>query len=144
MTPATNILKEAANCFKASRVSAIIGAGYLHRISAERLYEGQYASFGEFCEEACQISPSFAAKLIQIHEHYAIQGKITPSRLRGIDAEKLYLATRLPMKPEEQLMRADTWSRSEIKAELASKGGADCTHEKTITLCVTCHARVHL
>lgn len=142
MTPANPILQETADQFKAVRGTLMIAAANLHRISANKLYVGQYASFGAYCEEACQISQSFAAKLVQVHEHYAIQGKITPSRLRGIDAEKLYLAKRLPMTPEEQLERAAFWSRSELKAELASKGGEECTHPSSIEICSTCHKRI--
>lgn len=138
----TGILDKAARCFKDVRKSLVEGAAFLHKISNERLYEGTYSSFGEFCEEGCQISQSFAAKLIKVHEHYILKGNVPRSQIGNIDNEKLYLAIALKGTPEEQALRAQTWSRSEIKAEIASKGGAECIHEHTVTICSKCHARV--
>lgn len=142
MTPATTILRDCASAFKEVRQNLIEGAALLYKIREEKLYEGKYSSFGAYCEEECQISQSFAAKLCQVYQHYVIAGKISPSVLRGVDTERLYLALRLPGEAEAQFTHAQTWSRSEIKAELASGGGAECTHPSTIEICVRCHARI--
>lgn len=142
MTPATTILNEAAECFSKARFNLFHGARRLKEISDKRLWDGQYGSFGEFVETECQISQGFASKLIAVFTHYSVESGLSHAKLADIDQEKLYLAMRLPLKAEEQLVRAQSWSRSELKAELASKGGAECQHPSSVEICTVCHSRV--
>lgn len=139
----TEILTNAKQCFDTARLKLMQGAEYLYLISKGNLYEGAYSSFGEFVEQGCQISQGMASKLIKVYEYYVVNGGLERTKLNEIDSEKLYLALNLPGTPEEKMVRAETWTRQEIKAELASKDGVDCTHDcPHVTICSSCNARV--
>lgn len=142
MTPSTTILRDCASAFKEVRQNLIEGAALLYKIREEKLYEGKYSSFGAYCEEECQISQSFAAKVCHVYGHYVLEGGLQPKQIGQVDAEKLYLALRLPGDAEAQFTRASTWSRSDIKAELASKGVEECIHPSYVEICTVCHARI--
>lgn len=142
MTPSTTILKETAALCKGIRVSLVQVARNLHEISSRELWKAEYGSYAEYLEAECQISQGFASKLTGVFSHFVLEGGLSQRKLEGVDSEKLYLAMRLPMKPEEQLMRAQTWTRGELKAELASGGGEECSHENTVEICSRCHSRV--
>jgi len=138
-----NILETAAGCFKQAQKNLIQGAAMLYRINSEKLWESNYSSFGEYVETECGISTSMASKLLKAYSFYAIEAKIPQQELESVDYEKLYLTVALKdLTPEEKLVRAKTWSRSEIKDELAQKDGKDCDHPETIRICSTCHKRV--
>lgn len=142
MMPVDSVLERAAKCFTSARQSVMDGTPLLHEIREKRLYDGRYASFGEYVEQECQISQSFAAKLCKVYEHYVIQGGVARAQLKEVDSEKLYLAISLPGTPDFQAVRAQTWSRAEIKAELASNGGEECLHTEQVTICAHCHKRI--
>lgn len=143
MTPQTTILTDAAKCFTTARQNIYEGASLLYRINEENLWKEGYDSFGEFIEQECQLSQGYASKLIQSWKFYIVEGGLSHEKLNGVDAEKLYLALKLPDgTPEKRLIQAQTLSRQELRAELAEKDGVDCLHEKTITICASCHARV--
>lgn len=142
MSAVITILDITADLFRDIRKDLITAAKNLHEISTKELWRGKFSSFGEYVESECGVSQSFAAKLTAVWGHYAIEAQITPAELRAVDTEKLYLAMRLPMAAGQQLIRAKSWSRSELKAELASKGGPECTHPTTVTICAHCHARI--
>lgn len=141
-SPATTILSDTSDLFKAVRRDLVRAAKLLWEISEKELWKGKFSSFGEYVETECGISQSFAAKLSSVWGHYVIKGGVLSAQLQKVDNEKLYLAMRLPMAPIQQLIRAESWSRSELKAEIASKGGPDCTHETQITICAKCHHRI--
>lgn len=139
------ILKDAADCFKSARRNVYEGAKLLHRIYEENYWEGQYSSFGEYVETECQLSKGYASKLLQAWQYYVVDGGVSPRNLESVDAEKLYLALRLPDgTPEEKLVKAREWSRDDFRAELHSKDGVDCSHpeEKQVTICGICQKRV--
>lgn len=137
------ILINAKECFDTARLKLMQGAEYLYLISKGNLYEGAYSSFGEFVEQGCQISQGMSSKLIKVYEYYVVNGGLSHAKLTEIDSEKLYLALNLPGTPEEKMVRAETWTRSEIRQELASKDGVDCTHDcPHVTICSSCNARV--
>jgi len=138
-----NILEETAACFTAARKNLIQGASQLYKISQEKLWDnGQYSSFSEYLNGECQISDSFASKLITVYTHYVVTGGVSQIKLESVDYEKLYLAAKLPGSVEEQAVKAETLSRSEIKDELASKDGVDCPHTNLIQICAHCGKRV--
>lgn len=136
------VLKQGAACFQSARKDLIRGAMLLHKIEKEEMWRAGFSSFSEYVEQECQIGKSFASKLIKIYDSYVIQAGFPQERLEGVDSEKLYLALTLSMTPENQLLRAETWTRGEIKAELAVKNGKECDHAMTVTICAACHARV--
>jgi len=141
MTPSTIVLTDTANCFKMARRALLDGAHGLRDIQALKLWEGTYNSFGEYVEQECQISQSYASKLIKTYEHYIINGGVSHATLEGTDVEKLYLAISLTGTTHEQAVKAETLTRQEIKAELAVKDGVE--HECVpISICKTCSKRL--
>jgi hypothetical protein len=137
-----SLLKQAAEHFKSARKSLIEGAGLLHKISNERLYLGKFDSFGEYLEQECQLSEGTASKLIKVYQHFVIDGGVSPRNLQNVDSEKLYLALRLDMKPSEQLTRAETWSREDLREEVRAigKDEHECKMDMTVVIhpCKTC------
>ena len=139
----TKIINKAIECFVSARQRISEGMGYLFQISEKNLWDnGEYSSFGEFCEQGCGISAATGSKLVKVYRHYVIEGGLSHAKLQRIDAEKLYLAVSLPGSHEKQLVKAETWTRQEIKDELASGEFGDCQHEKVIKICSRCHKRI--
>jgi hypothetical protein len=135
------LLEKAENALKNVKVSILTAAKYLHEVKATNAFEGRYSSFGEFVESN-GMSQSFAAKLTKVWEYWVEQAKVSPTELKEIPAENLYLAINLPGNDEDKLAHARTLTRSEIKAELAEKDGHECEHLTKITICASCHARI--
>lgn len=141
----TTILKEAANCFSQARKNVYQGAEFLYQIQKHAMWEGSYSSFNEYVETECQLSKSYASKLIQVWTFYVIEGGLPQKDLLEIDAEKLYLSTKLPRgSVEQRLVRAREWSRDDMRAELASDEHGDCRHpkDKRVVLCGVCGRRL--
>ena len=95
----------------------------------------QELPFGKYCEEEFDLSQGFVSKLVGEYDHYIIQGGLPLSRIEGIDHEKLYLAAKTEGTVEEQLARAQTLSRSELKIE---KGEKDKHAADYGTFCKNC------
>lgn len=132
ITPRT--LEDAVDCFNTARYNLFEGAVHLHTISKQELWKDHASSFGEWVEENCKISQSMASKLISVVQHYEIEGGLSHEKLVGIDAEKLYLAAKLPLPTEEQLEHARTLTRAELKISKAEgdahtpEFGSFCKH----------------
>lgn len=135
------ITKKAAECFTSARKNLLEGAKLLSEIKEKELWKGDYVSFNEYLQEGCRVSPGFASKLVQVYEHFCLQGKVAPKELADVDTEKLYMASKLPGTHEKQLSQAITLSRSELKSELKDPED-ECRHEDTVTICSGCHKRV--
>lgn len=142
MKPTTTILKDCAVAFKSARQGLLQGAALLSTISKDKLWENDYTSFGEYVEQECQISQGYASKLITAYEHYVVQGGLSHAKLSATDPEKLYLAIKLIGTPEEQAVKAETLTRTELKQEIVSQDGVECAHPTHITICSQCHVRV--
>lgn len=139
------ILADAAACFKNARKNVYEGAALLYQIDENNIWEGQYSSFSEYVEQECQIGKSQASKLIQAWRYYVIEGGVSKSQLVGIDADKLYLTTKLPTGTVEQrLIKAREWNRDDLRAELSTVDGKECDHpdNKRVVLCGVCGRRV--
>lgn len=140
--PQDVVLTEAALCFIQARRNLIEGAAYLYQISTNSLWEGKFSSLGAYVEQECQLSQGYASKLIKAYEHYVVEGGLSQRKIEGTDPEKLYLAIALTGTPEEQAMKAETLTRSELKQERAMKDDVECEHLTTIHICASCHQRV--
>lgn len=136
-----DFLQEAAKCFGTVRQNLIEGAALLHKIFTEKLYEAKYDSFEEYIEEECQIKPSFASKLIAVHGYWVVESKLSQRKLIGTDIEKLYLARKLEGDPEYNLVKAQTLSRDDLKAELREEV-VPCQAHTPVTFCSTCRIRL--
>ncbi len=125
----TNPLEECAQSFKNARGSIYEGAMKLYAISEQEAWVGQFSSFSEYVELECQISKSYASKLLKSWRFYVVEGGVSQDKLVGTDPEKLYLALQLPSgTPEERLEQAQHLSRNDIKQAVFDKGGAPCEH----------------
>lgn len=126
------VLEKASGCFKTARKSFLEGAALLYVISEQNLTDGAYTSFNEYVQDACQISPSFASKLITIYKRYIVEGQLKPKELEGTDVEKLYNALQLPGSFAEKAVKAQTLTRQEIQDEIHSSPDGDCSHKVLI------------
>lgn len=141
----TTILADAAKCFNEARKNVYGGAALLYQIQENKLWEGQYSSFSEYVEQECQIGKSQASKLIQAWKYYVIEGGVSQNKLTGIDADKLYLTTKLPTGTiEQRLVKAREWNRDDLRAELSTVDGEECKHPegKRVVLCGVCGRKV--
>lgn len=128
-----NLLEETKQLFENVRKSIVHAMQALHKVNEERAWEGQYSSFGEFVEDGLKISQGFASKLLSVNRHYLLNGGLSPEKLVGIDYEKLYLASKLPGTPDEQVAIASTLSRREIKETQNEEQPHD--HEPICRIC---------
>lgn len=118
----------------------------LYKVFTEKTWQDRFSSWGDFVESKDGLSKSqgWASKQLKVHTVFCIEGGKSPKEIEGIDNEVLYLSTNLQGTVDEKLVRAETWSRADMKKEIASKDGVDCTHpeDKRITICSCCNARV--
>lgn len=145
------LLKNGADCFNAARKNLYAGAAILYEIEQTKAWEGSYSSFTEYVEQQCQLSKGFASKLLQSWKFYVVDRGVSHAKLEGVDAEKLYLSTKLPQEtltgirsPDDMLLIAREWSREDLRAELSTHDGKECDHpeDKRVILCGCCGKRV--
>ena len=118
----TNLLEQAKEIFENFRETTIEAAQVLYRIKSEEAWKGSASSFGEFVEGELGISQGFASKLVSVWTHYTIENDVPPLKLAGVDYEKLYLAAKLSGGVDEQIEKARTLSRSELREEQVDDG----------------------
>lgn len=119
-------------------------AARLHEIRAKRLWETKYDDYEQFLEVA-GISPSTASVLVKVHEHFVIQGGMSPEQLEGVPYSNLYQA--IPLLDNEDaatvVAKAKILTRSEITEEAREHKHGDCKHEEHITICADCKKRIY-
>ena len=137
-----NLLEKTEQAFHQARVSTIEAAGLLYECHETGEWRSGYDTWHEFLT-AIDLTPSGATRLLTIHLHYKIEGKISPAKMAQVGVEKLYLATSLTGTPKEQFIKAETLSKTEIKAQrVYEETGEECAHEETYTICKNCHTRL--
>jgi hypothetical protein len=117
MTPTLELISQTKELLHAVRGSLIHVARNLHIIRESNEWQGHASSWSEFCESILEIPQSQASKLLGIHQHYIIDGGKDIEDLIGLDYEKAYSARKLPGTVDEQLAKARTLSRTELKHE---------------------------
>ncbi len=126
-----SVPKELSDLDKSIFLARHIGAAMdvlrplVYRVFAEKLWEGRFGSFGEYVEspEGLNLHQSYGSKLKSVQEHYVIEGGATEEELKGIALESLYLASKTEGTIQEQLARARTLTRDEIKQTRAEYDG---------------------
>ena len=83
-----------------------------------------FKTFPQFCEDELGIGQSQTSKLLTIADYYL--EKYSPEEIGAADYESLYMASRLPGSVEENLAKAQTLKRSELRAERQET--APCEH----------------
>ena len=96
-------------------------------------WKGKFSSWGEFVEseEGLGMSQGSVSKMLKVEEYYVATYGMKPESL-SIDNEKLYMAINLPGLPEQKVVKAESWTRQQIKDELASGPDGDCKHQVLI------------
>lgn len=102
--------------------------------------ETSCTSFGEYCESELGVSQSFASKLLQVNQHYLLEAGFSPEKIVGIDYECLYLAAKTEGTPEEQLARAKTLTRRELKE--TKNDTNPCSHQNHGDCCYDCWTKL--
>ena len=96
----------------------------------------EYETFPKFCEEVLDIRQSTTSKLLTIAQYFLRE--YTPDQIGPTDYESLYAATMLPGTVEENLAKAKTLTRRELREEL--NDSEPHTHE-WIEICKHCSIR---
>lgn len=134
-----NLLEETKEIFNTLRSGVVVAMQKLHRVKEEGVWDQVASSWGEYVESELGISQGFSSKLLSVNEHYLLSGAVSPEQITGIDYEKLYMARSLPGTIEEQLSKAKTLTRRELKEE--KNDDTPCTHEE-IRICKHCGIRL--
>lgn len=129
------LLEETKTAFEAVKGCTLVAMQRLHQVHATEAWKAVADSFGAYVEGELGISQSFASKLLSVAKHYLVQGNLSPDKLAGIDYESLYLAKKLAGTVEEQLAKAETLSRAELKAENVDDGHVHSGELVTIHKC---------
>lgn len=103
------------------------------------LRENDNRPWAEVCEDL-DISQGFSSKLISVYQHFILEGGIDPSTIADIDAEKLYLSQKTQGSVDEQIARARTLTRGELKIERQEND--PCAHENHGDCCYDCWTKL--
>lgn len=132
------LLDQTKEAFANVRSSVVFAMQRLYEVHERKLYETVADSWGAYVESELGISQSFASKLLSVNKHYLLGG-VSPEKLESIDYECLYLAAKTEGSLEEQVEKARTLTRRELKEER----NEETEHEHLpITICKTCSLRL--
>lgn len=133
---ATDLLLDTKDSFRDVREKIVHAMQNLFKVHESKIWESVASSWGEYVESELGISQGFASKLLSVNRHYLIEAGLYPEKLEGIDYEKLYLAAKTEGSVEEQLARAKTLTRAELKQE---KNEKDPHTPNFVELCTECY-----
>lgn len=112
-----NLLKLTKAAFTSARKSMVEAMQYLHAVYEEEAWKEVSPTWGEYLESELGVSQSQASKLLSVNRYYLLEGELNPDEIAGVDYEKLNAARSLPGTVEENLAKAKTLSRRELKDE---------------------------
>jgi len=135
----TGLIAHTKELLHAVRGSLIKVGENLYRIKQSNEWQQYADNWGQFVESELEISQSQASKLQNIYEHFVVKGGLDASQLEGTDYEKLNAVRKLSGSPLEQLAKAKTLSRRELKQE---KGDEQPHEHEPITICGICQIRL--
>lgn len=135
----TGIVEQTKELLHAVRGSLVHVAQNLHVIKTSGEWQNHASSWGEFCEDTLQVSQSQASKLLAIHQYFVIECGKSVDDLAGIDYEKLYAVKSLTGSVEDQLTKARTLSRRDLKEE---KNDEEPHEHVPIEICKVCSIRL--
>lgn len=134
----TDLLARCSEAFKRLRTSVWEAAGLLYQVREENAAGADLRAFSRYVEQDLGVSRGFASKLLKAYEHFVIEGGVSLAKLQGLDHEKAYLATRLGGSVADQLSKALTLSRNELREEQAEDEPHD---HRWVTVCSICHVK---
>jgi hypothetical protein len=104
----------------------------LMKIRNEKMWAGEYESFGEFLEEM-RISEATASKMIAVYSTYVVTHKMDITQLAKAGWSNLYSAIPLLESKkytiDEVLERAITWRRVDIQNEVREESIGEHRHD---------------
>lgn len=130
------ILEEAKEKFGRFRESVVDAMAVLYDVQLGEAWKQVADSWGEYVESELQISQSFASKLLSTYKYFVIEQGVSQEKLIGVDYEKLNMARSLPGTVEEQLAKASSLTRSELKLE---RQDAEPHQYEPVEYCKICH-----
>jgi hypothetical protein len=112
-----DLLQETREAFDSLKSNVVDAMQKLYKVFESKAWESVASSWSEYVESDLGISQGFASKLLAVNKHYLLEGGYSPENIRGVDYERLYLAAKSGGTIEEQLAKAKTLTRSELKQE---------------------------
>jgi len=133
------VLEKCREMFLEARGNVVKAMPLLHKIFTEKLYEGQFDSFGEYVD-SCGIDRGQASRLVAVYDHYVIENGVKIELLNSANPERLYKARKLDGGVDKQLAYATELSTGELNAALAIK--EDGEEHTCQPICRICHRRM--
>lgn len=133
------LLDQTKEAFANVRNSVVVAMQYLYAVREEGAWKEVASSFSEYVEGELNISQSFASKLLAVNQHYLIEAGVSPENIAGIDYECLYLAAKTEGSLEEQIEKARTLTRRELKEE---RNDIEPHDHEPISICKVCSLRL--
>lgn len=130
------LLEQTKKAFADVRSSVIVAMQKLYQVKEEGAWESVASSWGEYVESELGISQGFSSKLLSVNKHYLLEANISPEKIENIDYECLYLAAKTEGTPEEQIEKARTLTRLELKQ---TKNDEAPHTPDFVEYCKTCH-----
>lgn len=120
-------------------------------IRSQRLYEGQFQTFAEFCFEV-KISESTASRLIAVYQKYCVEYGMNRDKLAAVSWSSLYQL--LPVATdkkaaEDAIAETKEWKREDISKFVKEKTSpelAKCKHSNSylLRICNDCGERTRV
>lgn len=122
----------------------------LMKIRNEKMWAGEYESFGEFLEEM-RISEATASKMIAVYSTFVVAHNIPIEQLAKAGWSNLYatlpLLEQKKYTADELVERAITWRRADIQSEVREKQAGEHRHdweEYHFKICKICREKQNL
>lgn len=135
ITILTSLLEETKKAFANYRAGTIEAAACLYDVHAGDAWKEVADTWGEYVQQELQISQGFASKLLSAYTHFCIEGNIPKAEIADIDHEKLYLSAKLGGTVEEQIAKARTLTRGELKLEKNDERPHTASFQRVCTIC---------
>lgn len=135
MELSTNLITEIKELWATGKKVMVEVAGRLAKLREDTDAWAEYKTFPQFVEAEIGIRQSQTSKLLTIADYFLRE--YSPEQIGPTDYECLYLAAKLPGSVEENLARAKTLNRSELRSEREEK--EPCLHEYA-SFCKHCWA----
>ena len=115
MNTDAELLLDTRDSFRDVKSSIVRAMRNLYEVHERGSWATVATSWSEYVESDLGISQGFASKLLSVNRHYLVEGGFYPENIEGIDYEKLYLAAKSGGTVEEQIAKARTLTRAELK-----------------------------
>ncbi len=128
----TNLIEETRQLWNQGKKVMVQIAWNLFRIRESGEWQ-EYDTFPKFVDAELGIKQSQTSKLLTIAEFYL--EKYTPEQIGPIDYELLYASAKLPGTPEENLAKAKTLTRDDLKKIAPAAGPHEAVWVKYCEVC---------